>query len=276
VTQPAAGTLYSAGNTISYAGTATDTEDGTLPASAFTWRVDFHHDTHTHPFVPDTSGSRTGSFVIPTSGETASNVWYRIHLTVWDSGGLSATTYRDVLPRTVALTLATSPAGLSLNLDGQPVVTPSTVQGVVGIVRTLQAPSPQTVNGTTYQFVSWSDGGAQTHTVSTPAVNTTYTATYQVSTPAPDFTLSLTPTSRTVAKPGTATYTVNINRTNGFSGAVTLSVPGGSLSPNPATGTTSTLTVPVAANTPNGTYSFTVTGTSGSLTRTTTGQLIVQ
>ena len=27
------------------------------PPSAFTWQVDFHHDTHTHPFVPATSGS---------------------------------------------------------------------------------------------------------------------------------------------------------------------------------------------------------------------------
>ena len=33
---------------------ATDPEDGTLPASAFTWRVDFHHDTHTHPFIAPT------------------------------------------------------------------------------------------------------------------------------------------------------------------------------------------------------------------------------
>ena len=49
--QPAAGTLYSGGNVITYSGTATDPEDGTLPASAFTWHVDFHHDTHTHPFI---------------------------------------------------------------------------------------------------------------------------------------------------------------------------------------------------------------------------------
>jgi hypothetical protein len=28
-------------------------------------------------------------------------------------------------------------------------------------------------------FVSWSDGGAQSHTVVAPAVNTTYTATYR-------------------------------------------------------------------------------------------------
>ena len=81
-----------------YAGTGTDAEDGTLPASAFTWQVDFHHDTHIHPFVPATTGATSGSFTIPTSGETSSNVWYRIHLTVRDSGGLTHETFRDVLP----------------------------------------------------------------------------------------------------------------------------------------------------------------------------------
>jgi Ig-like domain-containing protein len=45
ITQPAAGTMYGGGDLITYAGTGTDSEDGTLPASAFTWRVDFHHDT---------------------------------------------------------------------------------------------------------------------------------------------------------------------------------------------------------------------------------------
>ena len=86
-------------------------------------------------------------------GHTESDVWYRIHLTVRDSGGLTTTVFRDVQPRTVQLTLATSPAGLSLRLDGQPRTTPLTVTGVVGVQRTLEAPSPQTVGGRTYEFV---------------------------------------------------------------------------------------------------------------------------
>ena len=39
--------------------------------------------------------------------------------------------------------------------------------------------SPQTSGSKTYDFVSWSDGGAQTHTISTPAANTTFTATFR-------------------------------------------------------------------------------------------------
>jgi glucose/arabinose dehydrogenase len=180
IVQPAAGTTYAGGTVIAYSGTGSDPESGSLPASAFTWQVDFHHDTHSHPFIAPTSGATSGSFTIPTTGETAANVWYRIYLTVRDSAGLTHTTQRDVLPRTVQVTLATNPAALQLRLDGQPVATPTTFTSVVGIVRTIGAVTPQASGGTTYEFVSWSDGGAVSHNVSTPAANTTYTATFRV------------------------------------------------------------------------------------------------
>ncbi len=186
---PAAGTTYAAGATIAYTGAGTDPEDGALPSSALTWRVDFHHDTHFHPFVAPFSGATGGSFLIPTLGETSPNVWYRIHLSVSDSAGLRHETFRDVTPLTSTMTLATNPAGLQLTLDGQPFTAPQSVVGVVGVTRTLGAPSPQGPN----VFVSWSDGGAQIHTVSTPPTNTTYTASF---TGAPGPTVSgISPTS---------------------------------------------------------------------------------
>ena len=182
ITQPAAGTLYSGAMVINYAGTATDPEDGTLAASAFTWRVDFHHDTHAHPFIAATTGVRSGSFTIPTTGETSANVWYRIFLTVRDSAGVQHTSQRDILPRTSRITLATNPAGRQLKLDGQPVATPLSFDSVVGIGRRIEAPTPQTAGATTYEFVSWSDGRAAGHDISTPATATTYTATFRVAT----------------------------------------------------------------------------------------------
>lgn len=141
--------------------------------------MDFHHDTHSHPFIAATTGSRTGSFTIPTTGETSANVWYRILLTVRDSGGLTHTIQRDIQPNKVRLTLATNPAGLQLRLDGQPMATPLSFDAVVGIVRNLDAPVTQSSGATSYEFVSWSDGGAAAHNISTPAANTTYTATYR-------------------------------------------------------------------------------------------------
>jgi hypothetical protein len=56
---------------------------------------------------------------------------------------------------------------------------------VVGIQRTLGTLSPQTVDGVTYEFESWSDGGAATHTIVTPASDTTYLAAFRVSTVPP-------------------------------------------------------------------------------------------
>ena len=178
ITAPTSSTLYAGGDVVSYSGSATDPEDGALPASAFTWQVDFHHDVHTHPFLPPTTGSKTGSVTIPTVGETSANVWYRFHLTVRDSAGATHSSFVDVRPRTVTLTLATSPTGLQLLLDGQPVIAPVSVTGVVGILRSLEAVSPQNPGGVHRTFASWSDGGARAHAVSTPGVSTTYTATF--------------------------------------------------------------------------------------------------
>jgi hypothetical protein len=185
INTPAAGTLYSAGQTIGYSGTASDPEDGNPPASRFTWRVDFHHADHIHPFSPTSGGTKTGSFTVPTTGHTETNVWYRINLTVTDSGGLYSSTYRDVNPRLVQLQLATNPTGLQLLLDDQPVTAPLSFTAVVGVERLFEAVSPQTASGATWTFQSWSNGGARAHTVSTPGANTTYTAAYTSSSPPP-------------------------------------------------------------------------------------------
>jgi glucose/arabinose dehydrogenase len=179
ITAPTGGMLFKAGDTINYAGTGTDPEEGDLPPSAFTWQVDFHHDTHKHPFMPPTSGSRSGSFVIPRVGETATNVWYRVYLTVQDTGGFTHTSYRDIKPRTAKITLTTKPAGLRVSLDGRPQTAPSSVYAVVGSTRTIGVETTQVMNGLIYRFVSWSDRGADTHDMTTLSVDKTYTALFQ-------------------------------------------------------------------------------------------------
>jgi glucose/arabinose dehydrogenase len=82
-------------------------------------------------------------------------------------------------PDTVTLTLVTQPGGLNVSFDGGTVATPFVVDSIVGTTHTFAAPSSARLNKTNYRFLSWSDGGAQTHTITTPAVDTTYTATYQ-------------------------------------------------------------------------------------------------
>ncbi|MSO19377.1 MAG: glucose sorbosone dehydrogenase [Acidobacteria bacterium] len=178
ITSPAVGSLYSGGNTITFGGTGTDIQDGTLPPSAFTWTVNFHHADHTHPVLLPTSGITTGSFNIPTTGETATNVFYRIELKVRDSAGLEHITTRDVLPRTVTVTLSSNPGGFALTLDGQPITATYSFTAVVGMFRTIGAAATQTRPNGTYDFTRWPDNGAATHQITVPAVNTTFTATY--------------------------------------------------------------------------------------------------
>jgi hypothetical protein len=75
ITTPAAGAHYNAGDTIAFAGTATDPEDGVLPASAYAWTVVFHHGSHTHPFMGPTVGVTSGSFVIPANGGRPTSIF---------------------------------------------------------------------------------------------------------------------------------------------------------------------------------------------------------
>jgi subtilisin len=100
-----------------------------------------------------------------------------------------------------------------------------------------------------------------------------YTAIAGTPAQAPGFTLSASPTSRSVARGGSTTYTVTVNRTGGFGSAVSFSVSGlptrssASFSPSSTTGSTSTLTVSTTSRTKTGTRTLTITGTGGGLSR---------
>ncbi len=101
---------------------------------------------------------------------------------------------------------------------------------------------------------------------------------------APDFSLTASPASVTVKRGGTATYTIDAARTNGYSSNVGLTVSGlpagvtASFSPQVLTsnGMTSTLTVDVPRTTPTATYVLTITGTStaDATSRSTTVKLV--
>ena len=179
ILSPAPATRFSAGDTITYSGTATDAEDGMLPASAFTWQVDYITGQVVRPLVAPTTGSTSGSFPVPRlTPYTGTDVLYRVTLTVTDSDGLTHTASHDLVPNTAVVTLASNVPGARMLVDGQPTLSPS-FTGVAGFERLLTAPATQTVNGVTYEFVSWSDAGAAEHQVFTPAADTTFTATYR-------------------------------------------------------------------------------------------------
>jgi|GEM_PF-1482231 len=180
ISLPTSTLTYEAGDTIPFSGFATDPdESGHLPAANLTWEVTFQHDDHYHPVLGPISGQTSGSFQVPTVGETSANTWFRIHLTAIDSTGLETYIFRDVFPDKSTFTLDANIDGIELLLDGSPISSPTSTLGVVGVQRTIGAISPQTVNGTEYAFVGWSDGGALSHTISTPASNQTFVATFE-------------------------------------------------------------------------------------------------
>ena len=72
------------------------------------------------------------------------------------------------------------PTGLTLYLDGVAKTTPFVYDTLIGFSHTVEARN-QALGRTSYMFGSWSDGGAQTHTIVVPAVDQSYAATFQAS-----------------------------------------------------------------------------------------------
>ena len=181
---PTDGLTFRAGDVISYSGTASDAEDGPLPPMAYSWEVDLLHAGHVHPGLP-VSGSMSGTFTIPTTGHDYSgNVRFRISLTVTDSSGISTTTSVVIWPEKVNLTFHTAPEGLTVFINGLAETTPFVQDELVGFNDTVEG-RDQAFGGANYTFGSWSDGGAQSHTIVVPATDQSYTATFNASTPAP-------------------------------------------------------------------------------------------
>ena len=177
---PVEGSTYRAGETISFEGSASDAEDGILAADRLTWRIDFHHDEHTHPGMAPFNGSYNGTFEIPVVGETDDNVWYRVWLTAEDSEELTQSVYRDIFPEKVSITLNSNPQGLKLRIDGQTVFTPVTVNSVVGILRTLKAPESQLIGQELYTFDGWENGEMSSLiSLLTPDEPISFTANYE-------------------------------------------------------------------------------------------------
>jgi glucose/arabinose dehydrogenase len=180
ITAPATGTTWQVGTPITFTGSATDAEDGALPASALTWEAVLQHcpsACHAHSLQTWT-GVASGSFAAPDHEYPA---YLELRLTARDSSGRTTTVTRRLDPRTVAVTMASSPSGLQATLGSRTAASAFKSTVIAGGTVSLSAPSSQTLSGATYTFSRWSDGGARAHNVTLGTTARTYTATYALS-----------------------------------------------------------------------------------------------
>jgi glucose/arabinose dehydrogenase/PKD repeat protein len=177
ISTPSSGTTWRVGDVISFSGSASDSEQGTLPASSLSWELVMQHcpsNCHQH-IIQSFTGVANGSFTTPDHEYPS---YLELRLTATDAGGLTDTETLRLDPQTVTLNFASNPTGLQLVVGSTSAATPFSRTVIIGSANSVSAVSPQTLAGTTYGFSSWSNGGAQTHTIIAPAAPATYTATF--------------------------------------------------------------------------------------------------
>lgn len=189
-------------------------------------------------------------------------------------------------------TLAATNAAIAQGANGPSTVSVNRTGGFAGnVALTLEnapngvsgvfAPNPATGNTSTLTLTV---GGAVTvgahvltvrgTVVGRPDKTTTFTLT--VSAPG-SFTLSAVSNALNITAGTNGGTTININRTNGYAGSVTIThttnAPGGvviGFAPSPTTGNTSSMTVTVGGGVAPGVYSITVRGNAAGITEQTT------
>ncbi len=155
---------WKVGDVITFSARGVDLQDGVLPASAYSWELVLQHcpaACHEHP-LQGFAGITTGSFTTPDHEYPA---YLELRVTVRDSGGLTATRSVRLDPRTVTLTVKSDPSKLPLAINGTVGQSKLTTTVIAGSTNTISAPPEQIKKQKTYRFSSWSDGGAQTHTI---------------------------------------------------------------------------------------------------------------
>lgn len=180
---PVSGTLFRGDDVVSFSGSGTDAEDGTLSAAAFKWEIQFHHDIHYHPgpFVPD--GVMSSSFTVSPTGEKSGNVWFRLFLTVTDSQGATDLDSLDIYPKKSKINLATLPSGLTLLFNEQPEPTNFSAQVVSGMQHDIDVVTPQTFGDSIYVFEKWLHGGSNAQVIVASDNDQAFTAVFKTQGP---------------------------------------------------------------------------------------------
>jgi glucose/arabinose dehydrogenase len=162
IAQPASSLTWSVGDEIVFAGSASD-PNGSVPVANYTWQLVMAHcPAACHEHVVETwSGVTGGSFDAPDH-EYPSHLFLRLH--VEDGQGGEDTAELELHPKTVTVTVRSSPAGVELTSGWVTDLAPFSMTAIRGSQLALAAPAGVTVAGFPYTWASWSDGGTRSHT----------------------------------------------------------------------------------------------------------------
>jgi sugar lactone lactonase YvrE len=279
---PAAGTIQQAGtDTLTVTFTPTDTTDYTTANASVTLTVGKATPTITWTTpTPITYGTALGVAQLNASSPVSGTFLYSPAAGTVLSPGQQTLTVK--LTPTDSADYSTAFGSLVLTVNkATPVITwrtPAPITYGTGLSAT-QLNASASVPGTfTYNPTAGTVLPAGTNTLTTiftPTDTQDYgTATASVLlTVTPNFTLSALPASLSIVQNNSGTSTISVTGVGGFTGSVKLSASGmpngvtASFGTNP-TAATSVLTFKVSPKATTGTASITVTGSSGSLTRT--------
>jgi len=196
----------------------------------------------------------------PTSGFSLSSSPTTVSVSQGGSGTSTITsTVTGAFNSTISLSATGQPTGVSVVFNS------AAIEGAGTSAMTMSVSSTTTVG--TYKITVTGTAGGTTKTAS---------VTLKVTKAIPNFAISASPTSITVSKGGTGTFTITSTVSDGFDSAITLSSSGNSgvqtvsLNPSSVQGAgTSTMTVVEGAKAPLGVHKITVKGTAGSLSHST-------
>ena len=230
------------------------------------------------PVLP--SATPTASPEPPSGTPTAGPVPPSVTATASPEPPSVTATASPVLPSATS----TLPPSVTLTATGTPTLPPSATATLVPSVTPTRTrtPLPLTTTPTRTRTPLPSPSATRTRTP-LPPTSPPATATPTL---LGDFTLSVTPTSRTLVRGSSTTYTVTLTSVNGFAGPVNLSVSSlpnrvtAVFNPNPvalgAGGTaTAILTITTGRTGPTGTFALTIRGVSGALTHSSNVTLTI-
>ncbi len=243
---------------------------------------------------------------ITASGTSALTITTTLGVTPSGNFPITITGTDGVLTHTASVTLSTTDFALSVAptsvtiVKGNPATYTANIAPINGYngtvtfsVSGLPAFSTATFNPTSITAAGTSTLTITT-TINTPAAvyNLTLTATDGTSThsvpltlvvdPIGDFSVAVSPQSQSVIQGSNTGYSIVVGSLNGFTDVVSLTVSGlpsgatGVISPSSIAGSGNTqMTINTSTTTPAGSYTLTITGTSGPVVHTATTTLVV-